>query len=98
MATASGQGRITVSGRYAYARSGRTPGEGIADRNGSGHKGPALHQSARPDGPGVDKAQEVTMRHLMEPVKVGGEDTGEDEGKGGSPSGGCGDGDGCGRK
>lgn len=98
MATASGQGRITVNGRYVNPRSGRTPGEGIADRNGSGHKGPALHQSARPDRPGVDKAQEVTMRHLMELVKVGGEDTSGDDDKESSPSGGCGDGDGCGRK
>ncbi|GAA4909168.1 hypothetical protein ACFPM3_12060 [Streptomyces coeruleoprunus] len=39
---------------------------------------------------------EVTMRHRIDPVKATAPD--EDDGKGSNPSGGCGDGDGCGRK
>ncbi len=35
------------------------------------------------------------MRYHLDPVKYGGD---EDDGNGGNPSGGCGDGDGCGRK
>lgn len=35
------------------------------------------------------------MRYRLDPVKYGGD---EDDGQDGDPSGGCGDGDGCGRQ
>ncbi len=38
------------------------------------------------------------MRHLLGLVNGGEDDGGEDDGQGGNPSGGCGDGDGCGRQ
>ncbi|WP_275678940.1 hypothetical protein [Streptomyces sp. MUM 203J] len=38
---------------------------------------------------------EVSVRYRIDQVKAA---PGEDDGKGGNPSGGCGDGDGCGRK
>ncbi|MGW2508150.1 hypothetical protein ACWC0A_01760 [Streptomyces scopuliridis] len=44
------------------------------------------------------------MRHLIDLVKYDGEDNGGssessgDDGQSGNPSGGCGDGDGCGRR
>ncbi len=39
--------------------------------------------------------EESTMRYRLDPVKYGGD---EDNDEGGSPNGGCGDGDGCGRQ
>ncbi|MEU9114480.1 hypothetical protein AB0D04_22480 [Streptomyces sp. NPDC048483] len=41
------------------------------------------------------RTEEVTMRYRSDPVKHGGED---DDGQGGNPNGGCGDGQGCGRQ
>lgn len=46
-------------------------------------------------GPASRSALEVTMRHLPDLVKADPED---DDGQGGNDSGGCGDGDGCGRQ
>ncbi len=53
------------------------------------------------DGAGKDRAplhapEEITMRYRLDPVKYGGGD--EDDGNGGNPNGGCGDGQGCGRQ
>ncbi|MFI6105860.1 hypothetical protein [Streptomyces sp. NPDC051310] len=41
---------------------------------------------------------EVTMRYRIDQVKTDPEDRGDSDGGGGNPSGGCGDGQGCGRQ
>jgi hypothetical protein len=46
-------------------------------------------------GPASRSALEVTMRYPLDTVKTDPED---DDGQGGDESGGCGDGDGCGRQ
>jgi hypothetical protein len=53
-----------------------------------------VHDDARRDR-APTQHQEVTMRYRLDLVKA---DPEQDDGQGGNPNGGCGDGDGCGRK
>jgi hypothetical protein len=57
-------------------------------------RGPRKCTTGAGRAPADTAPEEITRRHRFDTVKFGGD---EDDGKGGNPSGGCGDGDGCGR-